>query len=220
MLVEFLGWPGSGKSTLARALRTVLAESRPIRNWTRKLNAGFAAIQQPDTDTALLIEDICLRFARAPIVVARRSALLRGDRRLAVAAQKDPRISIADELFLHAVFGTAGPLVIVPTDLMEAIATLVERTYVPAAVTFVYLRPPIDVWKSRLHSRRAGRSRFGSGGDEQLLKELQRDRLLEDGIVDSLKRAGYQVLESRASGPELSGEASRLTVAIERHFGQ
>lgn len=218
MLVEFLGWPGSGKSMLAGALAPVLAGSQPIRNWTRSLHAGFATLQRADSGTAALIDDLCRRHARAPIAHSRRTALLRGDSRLAVSAQSDRRIRIADELFLHAVFGTVGPLAMMTVELQAAIAALVGKTYRPGSVAFVYLRPPADVWESRLRARRRGRSRFGSGGDERLLMELRCDRLLEHGIVEPLRRAGFQVFDSDAPGPEPGPEAVRLAAAIERHF--
>lgn len=215
MLIEFLGWPGSGKTTMARALGQAIPGSSAISNFSRLISAASALLPDSDVEASTRIAEMCSGFARPPVVPWRRIALLRGDRAIALAAQESRQVRIADELFLHALFGTIGPRVRVPDDLLLAIGALVEGTYHRRSVAFIYLRPPTPIWEKRLLSRPAGRSRFGLGGDEQLLLELKRDRLLDSGIVELLRKQGFKVIDVSSDGSQAIADCRQ---SVERFF--
>jgi hypothetical protein len=195
MLVEFIGWPGSGKSTIARALSLAVPRCRAVANWERRVQAARSVIWKGDRQLGDLVSGLCGSFAQHKIVRWRRTALLCGDYAIASAAQRSPRLVIADELLLHVLFGTVGPRTVIPHELLQGISSLVQRGYCRESVLFFYLRPSPLEWESRVRNRRAGGTRFGIHGDARLFSELQRDILLEVGFVQTLKRLRYQVVE-------------------------
>jgi hypothetical protein len=220
MLVEFLGWPGSGKSTVARALSLAVPHCRVVANWQRRVQAAKSVIWKGDKQLAELVSGLCWSFAQHEIVRWRRTALLYGDYAIASAAQRSHRLVIADELLLHALFGTVGPRTVIPEALLKGISSLIQRGYRRESVLFFYLRSSPANWESRVRNRSAGGSRFGVHGDARLFSQLQSDILLEGGFVKTLKLLRYHVVELPAPDGDVASTVDACRNALASCFSR
>jgi hypothetical protein len=182
MLIELLGWPGSGKSTLVRELGIVAPQLKFVPNWLRRSRTVVASVSKamPQLDRHFAL--ICTEYAIQPVSRWRRSALLRADHGIAVAAQRSTQLLVADELLLHSIFGTAGPRKVVPAGLRAIVADIVRSTYQTKDVMFIAMHPVMSEWERRLRARKRGGSRYGVGGDEELFSQLRADCLLEEAL--------------------------------------